>query len=95
MGEIVSILRDNGCCCWSASIRTGPLGGLALTFILSVFGLVLAFPLSVLLALARVSPFRWLHWPATALVYVVRGVPLIMIIFWVYFFVPRAHRPAR
>jgi polar amino acid transport system permease protein len=35
-----------------------------------------------------VSPFAWLRRPATVLVYVVRGVPLIMFIFWVYFFVP-------
>ena len=29
-----------------------------------------------------------LSWPATALVYVMRGLPLIMVIFWVYFFLP-------
>ena len=46
------------------------------------------FPLSVLLALARISPWRLLRWPATALVYVVRGVPLLMVILWVYFLVP-------
>ena len=58
------------------------------TLILSVLGIVLAFPLSVLLALARISPWRLLRWPATALVYVVRGVPLLMVILWVYFLVP-------
>ena len=51
-------------------------------------GIALAFPLGVLLALARISPFAVLRWPATALIYVVRGVPLLMLIFWMYFFVP-------
>ena len=53
-----------------------------------MLGIVLAFPLSVLLALARLSPWRLLRWPATALVYVARGVPLLMVILWVYFLVP-------
>lgn len=34
------------------------------------------------------SRFRLLYWPATAVVYVMRGLPLIMLIFWVYFFLP-------
>lgn len=66
----------------------GPLGGLAVTIILSVLGLVLSFPFSILIALARVSPMQAFRIPAIALVYVVRGIPLIMLIFWVYFFGP-------
>lgn len=88
MGDIVGILRDYGLLLLVGQYPTGPLGGLALTFILAVLGLALAFPLGVVLALARVSPFRVLYWPATALVYVMRGLPLIMLIFWVYFFLP-------
>jgi len=66
----------------------GPLGGLALTVILAALGLVLALPLGIAFGLARVSPWRWLRWPVTALVFVVRGVPLLMVIFWAYFFLP-------
>jgi polar amino acid transport system permease protein len=88
MDDIISILRDNGLLLLIGQYPHGPLGGLALTIILSVLGLVLAFPLSVLLAMARLSPFAWLRNPASVVVYVVRGVPLIMFIFWVYFFVP-------
>jgi polar amino acid transport system permease protein len=64
------------------------LGGICATLILSVLGITLAFPLSVLLALARLSPWRLLSWPAAVLVYVVRGIPLLMVIFWAYFFLP-------
>ena len=66
----------------------GPLGGLALTVVLAALALSLAFPLGLLLGLARVSPFRAIRWPVTALVHVVRGIPLLMVIFWAYFFLP-------
>lgn len=88
MDDIVSILREYGPLLLVGQYPKGPLGGLALTVILAVLGLVLAFPLGIGLALARVSRFRLLYWPATALVYLMRGVPLIMLIFWVYFFLP-------
>lgn len=88
MNDILVILRDNWELLLVGQYPNGPMGGLAITLLLSLLGLALAFPLGVLLALARVSPFRWLRAPATAVVYVVRGVPLIMFIFWVYFFLP-------
>ncbi|MFM0045676.1 amino acid ABC transporter permease [Paraburkholderia sediminicola] len=66
----------------------GPLGGLALTLLLSIFGLIISFPISILLALARLSSLRLFSVPATVFVYLIRGVPLIMLIFWSYFMVP-------
>jgi len=66
----------------------GALGGLALTVVLASLGLLLGLPLGILLGLARVSPYAWLRWPVTALVFVVRGTPLLMVIFWAYFFLP-------
>lgn len=66
----------------------GPLGGLALTLVLAALGLLLALPAGLLLGLARVSPWRWLRWPVTAFVFVVRGTPLLMVVFWAYFFLP-------
>lgn len=86
--ELYQILHDNWLLLLIGQYPNGPLGGIACTLILSVLGIVLAFPLSVLLALARLSPWRALSWPATALVYVARGVPLLMVILWVYFLVP-------
>ncbi|QXZ10923.1 amino acid ABC transporter permease [Comamonas sp. Y33R10-2] len=66
----------------------GPLGGLALTLILASLGLILSLPLGLVFGLMRVSPYRWVRWPITALVYVVRGTPLLMVVFWAYFFLP-------
>ena len=66
----------------------GPLGGLVLTLLLGAAALGLALPLGVVLGLARTSAHRAIRWPVTALVYVVRGTPLLMVIFWAYFFLP-------
>jgi polar amino acid transport system permease protein len=66
----------------------GPLGGLTLTVLLGSAAMLLAFPMGVVLGLARISVFAWLRWPITALIYVVRGTPLLMVVFWAYFFLP-------
>ncbi len=84
----ISIISENWLLLLVGQYPNGPLGGIAATLMLSVLGIVLAFPLSVLIALARISRWRLLRAPATALVYLVRGVPLLMIIFWVYFLFP-------
>ena len=88
MGAILDILRDNWLLLLIGQYPHGPLGGITATLILSVLGILLAFPLSVALALARLSPFRALRWPVTALVYATRGIPLLMIILWTYFLLP-------
>jgi polar amino acid transport system permease protein len=66
----------------------GPLGGLVLTVLLGGGALLLALPLGVLLGVIRATGPRWLRWPITSLVYIVRGTPLLMVVFWAYFFLP-------
>lgn len=66
----------------------GPLGGLSLTVLLGAGALLLASPLGLLLGLARVSTHRVLRWPVTVWIYIVRGTPLLMVVFWAYFFLP-------
>ncbi len=90
MTDILQILRDYGLLLLVGQYPNGPLGGLAITFALAVLGILLAFPLGVLLALGRISPFGLFSWPSTVIVYVARGVPLIMLIFWMYYFLPVA-----
>lgn len=85
---MLDILRDNWALLLIGQYPNGPLGGIVLTILLSLCALAVAFPLGILVALARISPFAVLRAPATGLVYVVRGVPLLMVIFWVYFLVP-------
>ena len=66
----------------------GPLGGLALTLILATMGLLLSLPLGLVFGLMRVSPWAWVRVPVTTFIYLVRGMPLLMVVFWAYFFLP-------
>jgi polar amino acid transport system permease protein len=88
ISNIVRIIEDNWLLLMIGQYPNGPLGGIAATLILSVLGISLAFPLSVAMALARISPWRALRWPVTGVVYIARGVPLLLIILWVYFLLP-------
>jgi len=85
---MLEILRTYGVYYLVGQYPNGPLGGLVLTFLLAASGLVLALPVGIVFGLCRISPFRVLRWPATALVYGVRGTPLLMVIFWAYFLLP-------
>ncbi|KAB1083194.1 amino acid ABC transporter permease [Neorhizobium galegae] len=86
--DIITIIHDYWLLLLIGQYPNGPLGGLANTIILSLLAILLAFPVSILLALARLSKWRALRWPVTGLVYVTRGVPLLMLILWCYFLVP-------
>lgn len=88
MFDIVNILRDHWALLLLGQYPHGPLGGLVNTLVLASLALLLAFPLSILLAMARLSPLKALRYPATVWVYFMRGIPLIMMIFWTYFLVP-------
>ncbi|MBF6989130.1 MULTISPECIES: amino acid ABC transporter permease [unclassified Cupriavidus] len=88
MNEILHILQEYGLIFLLGQFPEGPLGGLALTLCMAVAGLVLAFPLSVLIGVARTSPIKAFALPAVAFTTVVRGLPVLMLIFWAYFIVP-------
>ena len=66
----------------------GPLGGVAVTVLLAALALMLAMPIGLLLGLARTSTVAALRRPVSALVYLVRGIPLLLVVFWTYFFLP-------
>lgn len=66
----------------------GPLGGLALTLVMSVAALLFAFPVAVTVAIARTSPIAAIRRCAAVYVTAVRGIPLLLIIFWAYFVLP-------
>ncbi len=56
-------------------------GGLLLTFLLAIVGIVLSFPFGVLLALGRRSTLPAVRILSTVYIEVIRGVPLITILF--------------
>lgn len=63
-------------------------GGLPLTLFLFLASLGLSFPLALALALARRSVRRWVSWPATLFIEVIRGVPLVTLLFMAAFLLP-------
>jgi polar amino acid transport system permease protein len=60
------------------------------TLALAIPTIVLGFVLGIGVALARLSARPWLHQPASLYVLVIRGVPLVMVVFWFWFFIPIA-----
>lgn len=69
-------------------VSTATWGGLLLTLVLTVVAIVFAFPLGVLLALGRWSSLSIVSAAATLFIEVVRGVPLITILFFAKLVVP-------
>ncbi|MED1793474.1 amino acid ABC transporter permease [Brevibacillus nitrificans] len=59
--------------------------GLWLTLQLSACALVVSIPIGILLGLLRISRNRVLSFLAVSYVEFVRGVPLLVLLFWIYF----------
>ena len=62
-------------------VRTGQWGGLPVTLILAIFGVAFAFPLGIMLALGRRSHLPIIRSLSVIYIEVVRGVPLITVLF--------------
>jgi general L-amino acid transport system permease protein len=69
-------------------VPTGRWGGLALTLLISVVGFACAFPIAVLLALARRSKMAGVRILAILYIEAVRGVPMIAILYVAMLLVP-------
>jgi len=82
------IMRDQGVLLLIGQYPNGPLGGLVATVLLAILGLALSFPCAILLALGRISPYRAFRSISSAIVQTMRGTPLLLVIFWSYFFLP-------
>jgi general L-amino acid transport system permease protein len=69
-------------------VETRLWGGLTLTLILAVFGIAVAFPLGILLALGRRSNMPVMRALSVAYIELVRGVPLVSLLFMASFMLP-------
>jgi His/Glu/Gln/Arg/opine family amino acid ABC transporter permease subunit len=71
-------------------IGLGPfIGG---TLRLAIPAIALGFALGIFVGLARLAQAPWIRLPATAYVELFRGVPLVMVIFWIWFIIPQLLR---
>ncbi len=62
------------------------------TLRLAIPAIVLGFLLGIFIGLARLAQSRWIRVPATIYVEFFRGVPLVMVIFWIWFVIPQLLR---
>lgn len=85
---MLEILHDYGLILLIGEYPHGPLGGLAMTLVLAAMALLLSFPLAVLVGIARTSPLRTVARLAALYANTVRGLPLLLLVFWSYFAVP-------
>jgi glutamate/aspartate transport system permease protein len=69
---------------WVYLFRDGMTFTLTLTFLAMVGGIFFG----TLLAMMRLSKFRWLSMPAGGYVNLMRSLPLVLVIFWFFFLVP-------
>ncbi|MEM9451182.1 MAG: amino acid ABC transporter permease [Cyanobacteria bacterium P01_E01_bin.6] len=81
------------------AVRTDKWGGLVLTLLMAVTGIALCFPIGVALALGRRSELPVVRLLSVAYIELVRGIPLIVILFMgqvmIPLFLPEGARPDR
>ena len=69
---------------WQALIFNGLWFTIKLTLLAMIGGVILG----TLLAMARLSSYRWISFPATSYINLIRSIPLVLVIFWFYFMGP-------
>ncbi len=73
---------------WLPKVESGLWGGLLLTFLLALIGIVASFPIGVLLALGRRSSLPVVKIMCVLFIELVRGVPLVTILFMASIILP-------
>jgi len=69
-------------------VETREWGGLLVTLVVAITGIVAALPIGVLLALGRRSQMRLVRWASVAFIEFWRGVPLITVLFFATYMLP-------
>jgi len=83
-----SVVRENLSYFFIGRYPKGTLGGVGLTLYLAVVSLALSFIGGLVLGLLSVSRNRLLRWGAMTVIQTIRGMPLLMVIFWMFFLLP-------
>lgn len=75
---------------WQAAIASLPylLKGLPYTLLISFAGLAIGFIVGIVFGLMRISPTRWLRFPAVVYVEVFRGTPVLVQVLFIFYGLP-------
>jgi polar amino acid transport system permease protein len=82
------VIADNFTYFMIGRYPNGPLGGLGLTLYLAVVSCILSVFGGLFLGLLSISKHAWVRWPSVLFINAIRGLPLLMVIFWMYFLLP-------
>lgn len=85
---MLEIIKDNWVLFLIGQYPHGPIGGLVATLALAMVCVILSFPCSILIAIGRTGTNRFWRGVAFVIVYMMRGTPFLMIIFWSYYLAP-------
>lgn len=66
----------------------GALGGISLTLYLAIVSCILSFFGGLILGLMSISHNRIIKYGSMVILNIIRGMPLLMVIFWMYFLLP-------
>jgi polar amino acid transport system permease protein len=83
-----SVIKNNLTYFLIGAYPHGNLGGAALTLYLAAVSCVLSFMGGLMLGLLSLSSYRAIKYSTLAVINIVRGIPLLMVIFWMYFLLP-------
>ena len=83
-----SVISENWVYFLIGRYPNGPIGGLALTLYLATIAGVLSFLGGLVLGLLSLSHYRLLRYVVNTYIQILRGMPLLMVIFWAYFLLP-------
>ncbi|PMR74712.1 amino acid ABC transporter permease [Billgrantia endophytica] len=76
---------------WAAAFRSIPhlLPGIPWTLLISFGGLAIGFFIGIFFGLLRISPIRWLRWPAILYIEVFRGTPILVQVLFIFYGLPQ------
>lgn len=66
----------------------GEIGGLVLNISMAILSLIISFIIGAFFGFGRLSCRRYISYPCSLYIETIRATPVILIIFWFYFFIP-------
>ncbi|MCX8957803.1 amino acid ABC transporter permease [Erwinia psidii] len=64
------------------------LKGTEMTIVITLFSLLISTPLGLLFAAGKMSPWKIISWPVSLVINITRGLPMIVVLFYIYFVFP-------
>ncbi|GAB2729168.1 amino acid ABC transporter permease [Halomonas garicola] len=76
---------------WAAALASIPhlLPGVPWTLLISFGGLAIGFIIGIIFGLMRISPLRWMRWPAIVYIEVFRGTPILVQVLFIFYGLPQ------